>query len=83
MGNKKIRNFQVNDFVFVNPDRGRTPGIARVVEVFGDVATILYSNGEKDSYYFAHLYSNIECVKAKIAFLKKRSEKFGKKKARN
>jgi len=77
------RKYQVNDFVFVNPDRGRTPGMARIIEIFGDgplqSATILYSNGEKDQFYFAHLYQNGDCIRAKTLFLKNRAETFGRK----
>lgn len=52
---------KVNDFVFVLSSRGKTPGIARVTAIINDEAEIVYDNGAKDRYYFAHLYQTAEC----------------------
>jgi hypothetical protein len=71
--------YQINDFVFVNPSRGKTPGIARVTKTINNEAEIIFDNGERDRYYFVHLTQNAECFKRKKEFLKNRAEKIGKK----
>jgi hypothetical protein len=74
------KEYKPNDFVFVNPDRGRTPGIARVIKILPHkVARIRYDNGEEDSFFFVHLHQTGECMKRRLAFLKERAEKVGKK----
>lgn len=71
--------YKLHDFVFVNPDRGITPGIARVIGILPhEVARIRYDNGEEDSFFFVHLHQTAECAKRKIAFLKECAEKVGK-----
>ena len=72
------KKYELHDFVFVNPDRGITPGIARVISVTHEEARIRYDNGKEDSYYFVHLHQTKECVKRRLAFLKERAEKVGK-----
>lgn len=74
-----MKTYQVNEFVFVNPNRGKTPGIARVTKVINDEAEIVYDNGEKDRYYFVHLHQKMECFKRRQKFLAERAEKIGKK----
>lgn len=71
--------YVVNDFVFVNRDRGITPGIARVTQVKDEEAVILFDDGSKDVYYFAHLHQNRECFSRKAEFLRERASKVGKK----
>ena len=73
-----MQKFQVNDFVFVNPDRGKTPGMARVTKTYPNEAEIVFDNGEKARYYFAHLHKTIECMNRKKTWLQERSAKIGK-----
>ena len=64
---KMQKQFKVNDFVFVLPSRGKTPGIARVTEItpHGE-AKIVYDNG-------------LECFRKRKQFLIDRANKVGKK----
>jgi hypothetical protein len=72
-----MKTYQINEFVFVNPNRGKTPGIARVTKVFAEECEIQYDNGEKDRYYFVHLHQNMECFKRRQKFLADRAGKIG------
>jgi hypothetical protein len=74
-----MKTYQINEFVFVNPSRGKTPGIARITKVINDEAEIIYDNGEKDRYYFSHLTQNAECFRRRQKFLADRAGKIGKK----
>ena len=73
------KQFKVNDFVFVNSDRGITPGIARITSVSSNEAKIDYDNGEKGEYYFVHLHQTPECFNRRKQFLIDRANKVGKK----
>jgi len=73
------KTYQVNEFVFVNPSRGKTPGIARITKTINDEAEIIFDNGEKDRYYFVHLHQKMECFKRRQKFLAERAGKIGKK----
>mgnify|MGYP006319994831 CR=1 FL=1 len=74
------KQYKVNDFVFVLPIRGKTPGIARVTEITPyNEAKIVYDNGEKDEYYFVHLYQTTECIKRCSQYMIDRANKVGKK----
>lgn len=72
------KKYSVNDYDFVNRDRGITPGIARVIAVCEDEARILFDNGQEDSFYFVHLHQNAECFRKKAQFLKERAERVGR-----
>ena len=73
-----MQKFQVNDFVIVNSDRGKTPGMARVIKTYPNEAEIVFDNGEKARYYFAHLHKNIDCMKRRKIWLQERAAKIGK-----
>lgn len=74
------KQYKVNDFVFVLSSRGKTPGIARVIEITPHKeAKIVYDTGEKDTFYFAHLYQNSECFNRRKQFLIDRANRIGKK----
>lgn len=71
--------FDKNDFVYVRANRGKTPGMARITRIRSyNEADIIFENGEKDTYYFAHLYQTPECFKRKLIWMKERADKIGK-----
>jgi hypothetical protein len=72
------RKYSVNDFVFVNRDRGLTPGIARVVRISAnEEAEIVFEDGSTLVFYFAHLHQTPDCLLRKIKFLRERANKVG------
>jgi hypothetical protein len=73
-----MHGYKVNDYVFVNPDRGITPSIARVIRIFDNEAEIMFDNGSKEIFYFVHLYQTRECFLRKTEFLRERANKVGK-----
>jgi hypothetical protein len=62
------KSFNENEFCFVNPAHGQTPGMARITKVHGigagAEADIVYDNGKSARFYTAHLFRNAESMKA-------------------